>query len=591
MMRFPIAQIAAITLLVAGALVLFHGWTGVPGGASYRHNIPWIEGFHAAFWSGDLYPRRISGLWYGLGGLDFYFYAPVPFWVSSLAGPVLAPGQGADGALAAGGAVMIALSVVSFHAFARQFYSHRLALAGALIYAILPYHYMTNWFIRQAVGEVAAMAIIPLVALGAVKLLKTPRSGGRLLACSFAALTFSHLPSALLTLFFIAVIVTILIVRDRQSWADAARRAAPFALWGGLGAALAALYWLPALVLLKDVSPDLLFNAYATPTNWFVLDGRPEPNSVTMSVVRMQLAAAVLAALALVCLRRKASKNAMAWALGPLVFGLVMMTPISTPLWTHTPLQAVQFPWRSNVIVDLGLALALCEIARQWASAQKGRAMPAALGGALLLAIMATGATALPHAGAAIERGHMLDGASPATGAAEYIPPGTFRAINARYLAADPNGRSSESQYNSWFYHAERVRDEALANAASDAASVTLLNVSGQTVRVSVDMGVDSGDLRVPVPYWRHWQARLDASGKELSLRPDTDLGMTMITLPAGQSRVTLHLPPTAIERLASAISLLAVFLLGASFLVRRAHHIRLQRPVKRRLDAAVKAG
>ena len=585
MLRAPIIQLALVVTVLAGALLILHGWTGVPDGASYRHNIPWMDGFYAAFWSGDVYPRRISGLWYGLGGLDFYFYAPMPFWVSSLAGPLLAPG---------GGAVMIALSAASFYAFARHFYAHGFALAGALIYAVLPYHYLTNWFMRQAVGEVAAMAVIPLVALGAAQLMSTPRRGGRLLATSFAALTLCHLPGALITALFIAAMTGFHLLRPRpvpEPMSARVRDAAPFVLWGGLGAALGALYWLPALALLDEVSSSLLFNAYATPTAGFLLDGQPEPNPVTMSVVRMQFVALAVAALGLIIARRGSDGTALSWALGPLLFGAVMMTPVSAPLWTHTPLQAAQFPWRSNMIVDLGLALALVEFLRQWHTGAGRRTLCAAMGGIGLLAIVQTGLTALPHAAGAAERGRALDGEALATGAAEYLPPAVYEAIDARFEAAGTEARSSAAQYQSWFSEARMVRDEATADAAADARAMNVIDVTGQRIRIAVDMGPDGGDLRVPIPYWHHWQARLDGTGASLSLRPEPSLGITVITLPPGLNRVTFVLRPTAAERLASAVSLLAAMILLMSLAGRIA--LQLRQPAFRagKLDEAPNAG
>ncbi len=572
MLRSPVIQTVLLCAGIAGVLLVLHGGQEVPSGASYRHNIPWIEGFHAAFWGGDIYPRRIGELWYGLGGLDFYFYAPAPFWLSSLIGPVLAPGGGASGALAAGGAIMIAISTGSFYAFARHFHSHVHALAGAAAYAFLPYHYLTDWFMRQAIGEVAAMAVIPLVALAAARLLETPRRGGRLLATSFALLAFCHLPSALLTAVFIAAMAVFLVLRERASPASAMARLVPFAVWGGLGAGLSALYWLPAIALLDDVSASLLFNEYATPTNWFLFDGRPEPNPVTMSVVRAQFLAASLAAFCLLVLRAQVPGRALAWCVGPLIFGAVMMTPLSAPLWAHTPLQAVQFPWRSNVIVDLGLALVLTQLLCLCTPAADKRARTPARGALLvvLIAIANTGLTALPHAGDAIRRTQGATSPTPMTGAAEYLPPAVFSAVDARINAAAIQPATSVQQYEAWFAEALALRDEALANARADSVELALLPESGQRLRLAVDMGPAGGDLRLPLPYWSHWRARLDGDGKPLALRVDDATGMSVISLPPGRQRVTLELAPTLPERLASMISLAGLLLLLASFLPRR---------------------
>ena len=246
-----------IALLLAVALLVLHGSLGAPFGHSYRHNMPWFDAFNQAFWAGDLYPRFLPDLWYGLGGVDFYFYAPMPFWITSILGTASCPGCEAHTVLSLGGAWMILLSMLSFFFLARRFFTANWAGFSALIYGVLPYHYLMDWFIRQAVGELAALIFVPLLILATIRLIEEKR-GGILFALSFAGIALSHLPTALMAVHLVAIIALWQALTRYADWMLRLLILTRFALWGGLGAALSAFYWLPAIALLGDVSPAML---------------------------------------------------------------------------------------------------------------------------------------------------------------------------------------------------------------------------------------------------------------------------------------------------------------------------------------------
>jgi hypothetical protein len=52
------------------------------------HNV-WARYFAAQFWSGELYPRWLMDMNSGLGSPTFFFYAPIPYFVTSLIYPLV----------------------------------------------------------------------------------------------------------------------------------------------------------------------------------------------------------------------------------------------------------------------------------------------------------------------------------------------------------------------------------------------------------------------------------------------------------------------------------------------------------------------
>src|SRR5438105_13866969 len=51
------------------------------------HHAPWYIQFSTQLWAGDLYPRWLMGMNEGLGSPVFYYYPPVPFFLTGLLKP------------------------------------------------------------------------------------------------------------------------------------------------------------------------------------------------------------------------------------------------------------------------------------------------------------------------------------------------------------------------------------------------------------------------------------------------------------------------------------------------------------------------
>lgn len=563
----PHWRLCAIAAVLSASLLVFHGLTGTPEGNSYKYNLPWFEAFRSAFWAGDVYPRFAPDLWYGMGAFDFYFYAPLPFWFATLFGEASCPGCDTGTVFSLAGAWMIMLSGVTFFIFARRFFDVPWAGFGAMLYAVLPYHYLADWFDRQAIGEVAALIILPLIALAMTKL-REDRKGGILFALSVAALALSHLPSTLIMGHLIALIVTYWLVRE-TSWANRFAIGLRFGAWGLLGIGLSAIYWLPALGLLDTVSPDMLATDYYEATRWLLLDGLPEITPQISHFIKACLILVVsTAVLSVLTLRRTAAPSALiVWIIVPSAFTFYLMTVFSYPVWEFWILNKIQFPWRTLIVAELSVALGAVVIVKHLVEHRTDAAAgPARIfAGITACALIAAYLVQVPRAVATVEGSVARAGTFEPVGTPEYVPPRLLEPALERFRTAVTEELDNEERYVVFFAEMEASAVGARAALETDAPGAALSLHYGDRASLRVDLA-EPKQIRLPLPAWPLWRARL-RDGRSLPLGSDEAEGLLTVVLPGGVSDVELYLVESQPQRLGSRISALALLiLLGAVF-------------------------
>lgn len=555
-------RLLTIAVLLASALLCLHVWLGTPHGHSYKHNLPWFDAFRTAFWSGDLYPRFLPDLWFGFGGADFYFYGPLPFWFASILGGASCPGCDAGQAFSIAGAWLLILSGVSFFVFARRFFDRLWSGISALIYVFLPYHYLVDWYERQAVGEVAVYVFLPLIALATLRLLKEGR-GGRLFAVSVAATLFSHLPSAVIIAHLLPVIIVVHALRTKTTSVKVAATASRFVVWGGLGAALAAIYWIPAISLLSSVSPSVLYSEYFDAQNWLFFDGRPEPNPSVSILAKWSLALAITVSVsAWYLLRRSSDSSLKDWILLPCLLTVFLTSAFSAIIWDIWILDRIQFPWRFLIITDLSSALALTVILQRVFIRDGTRPPIATVLLAALSGLMLCIATLniAPSASSAAIEGQQYRGEFRLTGAPEYIPEGLLHHALSELNERASDNASDADRYVIFFDVMEDRFQRAQDTMHADTQSAVLRARPQGRYHLSVDRSAP-GAVRLPVAYWSFWRAR-DDRGAEVPLEQDPENGLIQLSLPSGQSDIQLYLTQTLPEKIGSTLSSIALLLL-----------------------------
>ncbi|WP_458322447.1 hypothetical protein [Roseobacter sp. A03A-229] len=544
----------SVFLFVLSAVVLFVG-AGFSVGHSSGFNHPWTTQYLAVFGNDTLLPRHLPGLWSGLGGYDFFFYAPIPFWVTAASIAPMCPNCSVGTEIVLGVALFWVLSGVTFYIFARRYCEPACALAGAVAYAVLPYHLLLDWFVRQAIGEFAAYAFIPLIAFG----LDAIRLGQRhawVFAAGVAGVILCHLPTALLTAHVVLVVAAVMAWHNARNAKAVLRPVMAVIGWGGLGALLSCFYWLPALVLLEHVASDLLYTDHYLAERWLYGWDFDQPDPEFARTILWSFLAVLPVLLASVF---RARGGLLIWIVVPALFVTVLNLEASAFVWTTWIIERVQFPWRLMVFVDFSAAIAVAVLFKS-AVSQRWRAV------LLLCALLAIVPVLKVGEASRVWIITPYDTDRPQAGAPEYLSPELVAAIRAGRGFDDEGLRDRRAIFD--FTRAAAVElSEAIAPVAE-------VHVSHRQVTVRPHQEVER--ISVPVQYWAFWQAEMDG-GQPVALSPNGTFGTIDLMAPEGgfQGRaVTLMLPYHWSEWVGFAVSLAAV-LLGVTFGLRssRTYH------------------
>jgi hypothetical protein len=310
-------------------------------------NVNWSEGFAQQLFSGHIYPRWLPDMSAGTGSPVFYFYGPLPFYLTApfhlIAGPRLA--------VLLGMWLMLALSGHAFQALAADFVGATAALIASLAYMAMPYHFLVDIWLRSDFGELGAYIFIPLCLLCVFRLTSGPAWTFALTA-SLAGLLLSHLPSALLFAPFLTVFC--LYAATRGDFATTIARAATAA---ALSLGVAAAYIVPALLLQNLIhaanwdtylpAQNLLFARHNLAFELF-LDA--------IAVVAFTNGAIIVTT----AIQRNRWHSFAPWAIFAAA-ALILTLPVSADLWDLLPkaFNKIQFAWRALILLDVATCMLL----------------------------------------------------------------------------------------------------------------------------------------------------------------------------------------------------------------------------------------
>ncbi|PKQ76857.1 hypothetical protein [Aeromonas sobria] len=338
-----------LALMTATALLLLPFWLrGGSQGHDLFHHLLSGHFFAVQLWQGEIYPRWLMEMNGAFGSPAFFFYPPLPYYVSALfAGPdplahhAMIP-------LLWSSTLALGLSGLFAYLWLRPFATPGRALAASLLYMALPYHLAIDIYARFALAESWAFVWAPLALLAQDRLCRRAPFALLLLALAVALLTLSHLPSTLLILGLLTMRSLLLAWRSKITlhlWPTLLGQ-----LWG---LAMASLLLLPALLDQGGISMDQMrIGMFEFHRNF--LDRLPETSSdwrFRGHLAWLTLLTLVLLLVAWAAAREPRHPELLIWGtLGTLSF--LMMLPLSEPLWhLLPPLQLVQFPWRLNLLL------------------------------------------------------------------------------------------------------------------------------------------------------------------------------------------------------------------------------------------------
>lgn len=353
LLSHPVTLVLGAAILISLPILLF----GFPNAADTEYHLLWHMGFAEQFWNGELYPRWLRDVAWGHGGPVFFFYPPVGFYASALAGKLFVADPLGRYALAAATLAALALSGGTAHLWLRTMAGPRAAITGAILYMVVPYHLAIDLYLRAAYAEIWSFVWMPLV-LYFIRRSRDWRVAAPIgLAASYCGLIMSHLPVTLLFSPLAGAFTLMLFARDKATL-----------LRCGFGLALAVLmasvYLLPAMLYQDLTSAQLFWRPFQfafSPS--FVMEklalesGMSDKFAILgFEIVLYSSFLLVAYAIRLCWFARSATApddrrqfNFWLWAC---VAIFILATPLSAFVWDILPLlKKVQFAWRLHAVL------------------------------------------------------------------------------------------------------------------------------------------------------------------------------------------------------------------------------------------------
>ncbi len=192
---------------------------------------------------------------YGYGMPLYLFYGPLVFYAAA-------------GLTYLGFSALMAMKLMYFFsgvvAFAGMYtlmrrYSHTAGLISATLFFTAPYR-AVDLFVRGALNEVWAIAFLPWLVYGGLKILKNPKAGVAITAISTSAIILTHNLTALLSLPLLGVLT--IAWQSAEKRAFAWKKSLLFILGGLLGTIMSAFYILPAFIEKQFTIIDSILSGY-----------------------------------------------------------------------------------------------------------------------------------------------------------------------------------------------------------------------------------------------------------------------------------------------------------------------------------------
>lgn len=514
---WPAAAVLAGLAMVASSPLFAAGWY-----LSHEDLTPLerLIALSAEIRHGDLYPRWLFDSYGGNGSPYFNFYSPAFYFAAAYLHVVGVP-------------LTISLKIPAFLLFfagawgmylwVRGQGGHLGGMIAAILYLFAPYHFV-DIYVRGALAEFSALAVLPYLFLG-IDLALDParqRTGVLAVAAGAALMPLTHHLSTLMIIPF-ALFYTLW--RWRQTGRSRKRILAP--LGGALaGAGLSAFYWLPMLLerrYLLDFAGALTSGYYAytrnfvSPGQWFSPTwGFGSPFNGTEEELSRQVGIVLLGAVALVVLTlSRVDLSSRHRALTLLALGglaLFMTTAASAFVYRAVPpLAYVQFPWRFLgpavfFLAAAGAGLGTLPLARRF--------------GLPLLILLAALSIVVSSAQRSVSKAIQQD-----------FVQAEADMISGRGLG----GFSNWDEYLPRWASRELLKARPELKPYAPTAEITRVQVVGRELRFTVTARAAPAMLVVPWHYFPGWRA--SASGQDVPVRPSQD-GFLQLAVPPGTFEV-----------------------------------------------------
>lgn len=525
----------------------------------------WSTNFSNQLWAGEVYPRWLDQMNGGLGSPVFFFYPPLPYYLTALLKPLFHADPEGWHQIGVAASMAVILSGFSAYFWLRRVAGASAALIAAIIYMSAPYHLAIDLYDRFAFAELWSFVWLPLIIWSIHLAVAGNRKALLGLPLAYAALVLTHLPTAMI--FSPVALAYAFLNADRGS---RVRGVMVVSVAMALGTGLAAEFLIPVLTTQQNISlSDMRVGRLSYIYN-FLYYGLRFNSDFTEMLTQQGWYAGIMMSVSLSAFflggrifPMLAMHLARFWILIA-ILAFAMMLPVTRPIWDLLPpLQAIQFPWRFNVL----LTLAMVALIALWAGAIKPGA--SRLNGFVLaVACMAV----IGHSLFVLPTYLALASSSGEPSMAKMLA--QFGTINdeakEKVLAAGLAIDVAEYRPK-WVPHTFNSSTQAL-RASLDQMQADLLErgqgrafIQSRSPRhmvVAVDIPV-AGWVKLPHFYYPGWRATVGDPVTQLPIRPSIPEGLIEVKIEPGRHEIVLELMTSMAEKIGWAISGFSVFVFG----------------------------
>lgn len=561
-----------LLLWLGVASVLGYGHLSDPGFAA-QGDVPLhyqlTRAFARSLTEGQWLPRWAGLLDGGRGDAVFTFYGPLYYWPGS--GLVAFFGVSVLAALKSVTFLSLILAQASTYLLARAFWGRSASLLASVLYVVLP-AYPLLALNRAFLPNAFAVSLLPLALLGSHLLLKGElRVRGLVFyTLGLSAIILTHAITTYLCVASLALMG--LCYLPQAGWRPLRR------LTGGtlLALALTAFFWVPQLVEMRwvPIGEELphnyrhyfLFAAAADESHY--RQAWADINYVASFITLIQTALALT--IGVVCwpaLRRSVAASLLRFSLAVSLVGLFISLPLSDAVWRFVPgMQFIQFPWRFQALVALGIAMLAAAAYEQWPQlARRRKTLLAAIltwlafGNLALTFMMVRPRESPPERQASLRL--LLDNQLASLSREQF-----------RALREDKEFRSLAISANQTYFR-PRGAERELHPPVDQIGSLSILSGRGQVVAQSLrnshrEFQFENEEpirLRIETYNYPNWVVRLD--GRVVKAEAEPGSGLILLELPAGSHTLRLDFEiissPQRWARVISGVTCLIVIGLG----------------------------
>jgi hypothetical protein len=248
--------------LVLAAMTLTYPFLvkGLPDGHDRPDHIAYQHYFNDQMAQGAVYPRWVPEMNQGRGGAIFLAQYPLPYYVAWGIGHVIPNHWGIYTETRTQGlaiALAAILGALFTYVWCSTFVDRRSAMLAAIVFLTLPYFLAIDLYMRVAVGEIWALAMMPLALYFVELRASRPRIAIPGLGLAFALVLVSHFFTAAL---FVPVLLVFALWRSapERRWSAMGQTVVALAL----GTGIAGVYVVPMLAQYRYFHPDRMLVAY-----------------------------------------------------------------------------------------------------------------------------------------------------------------------------------------------------------------------------------------------------------------------------------------------------------------------------------------